>query len=104
MKGTIGLGGLRWRWREAALSLALLLGFVAFESTLHSVHHLSNPEEAAQCHVLAVSQHLSGVGTETPGVCSQLLAVEPPAPVRTKRSLLTLVRPDIGRAPPSLLG
>ncbi len=90
--------------KATAIFLALLLEFLAFESSLHSAHHLSDPEEAAQCVVLAVSQHLSGVGAETSEVCTQLLAVEAPAPVRTERSLLTLVRPDIGRAPPSLLG
>ena len=90
--------------KPTAISLALILGFVAFESTLHSVHHLSNPEEAAQCQVLAVSEHLSGVGVETPGVCSQLPAAEAPAPARAVRGLATVFRPDTGRAPPPVLG
>ena len=89
--------------KATAISLALLLDFVAFESALHSVHHLSDPEEAAQCYVLAVSQHLTGVGAETPEVSTQLLAVEPPAPAGTERSLRNLFRPDFGRAPPRFL-
>ena len=82
-----------------AISLALLLGFVVFESAVHSVHHISDPEEAAQC-VLAVSQHLSGVGAATPEVGTEPLALEAPAPAGTERSLRNLFRPDTGRAPP----
>jgi hypothetical protein len=91
--------------KPTAISLALLLGFATFQGALHSAHHLENPEEAAQCQVLAVSQHLAGVGAETPGVCTELLAVvEAPAPAGTERSLRNLFRPDIGRAPPSVPG
>ena len=94
-----------WRWRKkTAFYLALVLGFVTFESAVHAVHHLSDPEEAAQCQVLAVSQHLSGVGAATPEVGTQLLAMEAPAPAGTERSLRNLFRPDIGRAPPSVPG
>ena len=86
--------------KPTAISLALLLGFATFQGALHSAHHLENPEEADQCQVLAVSEHLSGVGVETPGVCSQLPAAEAPAPARTVRGLATVFRPDTGRAPP----
>lgn len=101
----LGLGWVTWRWRRvAALSLALVLGFFAFETAVHSVHHLSDPQKATQCQVLSASQHVTGAPAETSGLCAPPLAAEA-RPSAGAESLLPpgFLRPDQGRAPPSLL-
>ena len=50
-----------WRWRRTtALGLALVLGIFTLGIAVHSVHHLLEPEKAAECLVFSASQHLSG--------------------------------------------
>jgi hypothetical protein len=85
------------------LALAFLLTVMAAETTLHSVHHLTDPAGASRCQGLAISQNLSGDLTPTaPALAAAVVshrlvlldaAPGPPAPVH---------RPDQGRAPPRL--
>ena len=100
-----GLWKIGWRWREAAaLSLTLLLGLFAFQTGFHAVHHLSNPQTAAQCPVFSASQHITGVPAGTSNLFVPTLAPDPTPTVSTRSTIpARFFRPDQGRAPPSPL-
>jgi len=101
----LGLARATGRRRKAtALFLALVLGFFALETAVHSVHHLSEHQNVAQCQVLSASQHVVGALAETSEISAPTLAAEPPPSVGTESILpACFFRPDRGRAPPSLL-
>jgi hypothetical protein len=46
--------------RALALATVLILGLFAFESGVHSVHHLNNPQSRAACSVAAATVHVAG--------------------------------------------
>ena len=90
------------RWRgAAALTLTLCLGVFTFGMAVHAVHHLPEPEKAAQCLVFLASQHASGALTQPCDVSAPALTV---IAVRlSQRELPTVrlcVRCDLPRAPP----
>ena len=94
--------GRRARGRAVALALSLLLTVFAVEAAVHSVHHLADRAAAADCSVLASSQHLAWgaadpVDTGRPplDVTSALLVRSDDAPRGS------LHRPVQGRAPPA---
>lgn len=58
------LGGGARRRRPVALALTLIALVFAFESGVHSVHHLGSPSEAADCAVAVVVAHCPGVTGE----------------------------------------
>ena len=97
--GIAVLGARRPR-RAVGLALILLLAVFAFESGVHSVHHLSDPSRAEHCGVASASQHMSG--TEVAGVTVAESLPQAPhqvllaAPIARVRSL----GPEQGRAPP----
>ncbi len=98
-----GLDLLRRHAKEAAmLALALVIGLFAVEAAVHSVHHLSEPDAAARCLVLSVSQHLEGTCLELPTVAVPAPTQHPvrvddvPSIARSER-----FRSDAGRAPPT---
>lgn len=99
--------GLPWfirpRRRAAILALTIVLLVFAFETSLHSVHHLVDREKAAKCQVFGVSHHLSGTPTDGVNIETLLLTVAGPPPTHAEPGLSTrFLRPDQGRAPPSL--
>jgi hypothetical protein len=76
---------------------------LAFETAVHSVHHLSDPQNGAQCRVLSSSEHSKGAVAETSDLCAPAWAVEAPPSPRGESSLPSyFFRPDQGRAPPFL--
>ncbi len=91
-------------WREsagqlAALSLALVLAVVTFETGRHSVHHLGD-DDAAACVVAALTGQLSIVEAPpvTPPVLEVVSFVTPDAaPSDSHAGPLDI---DRGRAPP----
>jgi hypothetical protein len=95
---------LRPRWpRALVLTLVVLLGIVACESAIHSVHHLKDPRHAEACPVFSASQHITGLtaSTATPDL--------PPPSVASGRPATDAVQarsraPDgeQSRAPPHL--
>ena len=93
-----------WRPRRAvAVTLVLVAAVLAFETGVHSAHHLGQAEEAARCAVAAMATQLSAdlVDTSLDAVPVDILetriaALAPP---------VVLARPvalDAGRAPPVL--
>jgi hypothetical protein len=99
----IALARNRRRWRRgAALGLALALGVFTFGVAIHAVHHLSEPQKAAECPVFTASQHVTGAPTDTCELDDPALAVGEPSIVGSEAPTLTLYfRPAQPRAPPS---
>jgi hypothetical protein len=89
--------------RRLALTLALLLGVFAFETAIHSVHHLKDPRQAERCPIYSVSQHVAGLSAApaTPDL-------PPLSPTRDRPGIQTgqLRAPELdgpqSRAPPAL--
>ena len=92
----------RARGRAVAHALSLLLTVFAVEAAVHSVHHLADRAAAADCSVLASSQHLAW------GAADPVDTGRPPLDVTAAPLLRSddaprgpLHRPVQGRAPPA---
>lgn len=92
----------RARGHAVALALSLLLTVFAVEAAVHSVHHLADRAAAADCSVLASSQHLAW------GAADPVDTGRPPLDVTAAPLLRSddaprgpLHRPVQGRAPPA---
>jgi hypothetical protein len=90
------------RGRAIAVALSLVLTVFTVETTVHSVHHLADPEAGADCSVLSVSQNLAW------GAADLVATDGPPLDVTTVVSVRSddgprwqLHRPSQGRAPPA---
>ena len=94
-----------WRWRRTtALGLALVLGIFTLGIAVHSVHHLLEPEKAAECLVFSASQHMSGTLAALCGIQAPVLAVTTASPDNPDVPTFILrCGSDLPRAPPSLL-
>jgi hypothetical protein len=84
-----------------AVALVVVLCAIAFESAVHSVHHLASEQEAARCSLASISTNLSAdAGPEPaadvllPASTPSVAVAEPVAPGMPPR------RPHAGRAPP----
>jgi hypothetical protein len=101
LAGLAALGARRPR-RALGLTLILLLAVFAFESGVHSVHHLADPARGEHCAVAAASQHVSGTEVTAVIVAESLPQapheVAPAAPT----GRVQLIGPEQGRAPPAL--
>jgi hypothetical protein len=98
----IALAGARSPRRTLALCLVLIVSVFAFESGVHSVHHLADRDRGENCAVASASQYIAGtevdviLGVEALPQARQLAATD---------SLIERARfigPDQGRAPPAL--
>jgi hypothetical protein len=91
----------RWPRRALALALTLILGVLAFESGVHSVHHIGDAQSGATCSVATATAQIAG----TPGD-----DVSPAPPILPSEKRVALQqRPNLeafslavhqGRAPP----
>jgi hypothetical protein len=61
--GAVAHGLRQWR-RVVIAGLVLILGTFAFGTAVHAVHHLSEPQKAAECPVFFASQHVTGTLAE----------------------------------------
>jgi len=91
----------RWR-RYATLCFALCLVAFAFESALHSVHHLFEPAKEAGCQTHTTSKHLTGTPVDHSNVSTPDGATEAAPPVRVKALQRFGSSPVKERAPPLL--
>jgi hypothetical protein len=94
-----------WRWRRTtACGLVLVLTAFTFGIAVHAVHHLSEPEKAAECLVFSASQYASGTLDAPCDLYAPRLAVttastnNPDVP-----AFILRCRCDLPRAPPSFL-
>ena len=92
----------RARGRAVALALSLLLTVFAVEAAVHSVHHLADRAAAADCSVLASSQHLAWGAADPVDTGRSPLDVTTVPLVRSDDAPRgPLHRPVQGRAPPA---
>ena len=93
-----------WRPRRAlALALVLIVGLLAFETGVHSAHHLGKADEAARCAVAGLATQVNADLVHTAFDAAPLDVLQtgitaPASPVVAARA----VAPDAGRAPPVL--
>ena len=87
------------RRRTLAIACMALLLLLAFESGVHSVHHLADQPDS-QCVVASASAHTGGIAVDT-------IAFGPPAETLTAIAVMLTASPtsrpaapDLGRAPP----
>jgi len=95
------LGAVRRPRAAVSLALVLLVGVLAFESGVHSVHHLGDPGRASGCGLASTSLNLSGLEVEPVALDGALAASGPP--VSVVAPLHAHARPESpheGRAPP----
>jgi len=99
----VGMAQGLWRWRRTtALCLVLVLSTFTFGIAVHAVHHLLEPEEAAECLVFSASQHVSGTLDEPCVVHAPGLALTTASPDDPDVPTVNLrYRSDLPRAPPS---
>ena len=90
------------RRRVLALGLALVLGVLAFESAVHSVHHLGTSEESKCAVAVAAAQVQGTVGEPVIAPAEPLHAGAVPAVVEPVRRAAQPWRAWRGRAPPSI--
>ena len=93
----------RCRPRMVALTLlTCLVAVLGVETSVHSVHHLFDPQTAAACAVLAGTQHVLSHSPEAPDVADPVWTVQPALAIAPDRlPLLHGGRPHGSRAPPS---
>jgi hypothetical protein len=101
----LGLGfGIPAPRRAACLTVAALLALLVFETGLHSVHHLDQPEGATACAIASVASHLAAVDADAVVHVHASLFAAGAAIDREARGSRALVgRWDEGRAPPTSL-
>jgi hypothetical protein len=92
------------RWRRAvALELILIAGTVAFESGVHSVHHLGSPREMAQCAMAVAASNVPGTVDGAPVAFTRpALAGLAPPEQETQQAFARSWPAWRGRAPPAL--
>ena len=99
--GAVAVAAISRQRRLVAITLVAIVALLAFETGLHSTHHLGKPDDAAHCAVAWMSAQLSAdvvdVTVETPAVAPQTIAPALASPVHAERA----IAPDAGRAPPA---
>jgi len=92
----------RRAWHRSVFALALLVAVFGFESAIHSVHHLSDPQGADSCPLLSGSKHVDTTSPAVPEACGPLWMAARAVPVAGDRApSLRSFRTHEGRAPPA---
>jgi hypothetical protein len=96
----LGLGVVAPR-RTLGLALVLVLGVLALETGVHSVHHLADRQAAAECAVASATAHVPGAPQPTTPDIAWLSTPlgSAPLPVADRPGSRS-IRPNEGRAPP----
>jgi hypothetical protein len=90
-------------WQRSVFALALLVAVFGFESAVHSVHHLWDPQAADSCTLLSGSNHVDTASPAVPEAGGPLWAATPAVPVDGNVAPpLRGFRTHEGRAPPAL--
>ena len=87
------------RRRAVAVACMALLMLVAFESGVHSVHHLADQLDS-RCVVASASAHIGGVVVASLAVDRPVESITAIAVVPTASPVARTAAPDLGRAPP----
>jgi hypothetical protein len=88
--------------RVLAMVLLLLVGSAAFETGLHSVHHLTEPSGKSECAWAAATSHLGATVVDPVCLHSPITPAHAPLtlPALSAPSRTVFLR-DLGRAPPA---
>jgi hypothetical protein len=93
----------RRAWHRSVFALTLLIAVFGFESAVHSVHHLSDPQAAESCALLSGSKHVDTASPAVQDVGDPLWTAAPAVPVDFALApSLRSFRTHEGRAPPAL--
>jgi hypothetical protein len=93
----------RRAWHRSVFALALLVAVFGFESAVHSVHHLSDPQAADSCTFLSGSKHADTALPAVPDTGGPLWTAASAAAFDADLAPpLRSVRTHEGRAPPAL--
>jgi len=88
--------------RVLALAFVAILTVLAFETALHSVHHLDQPDAGASCPVLSATSQLDGLAAFVPDLSLHAEAPRPLVEIGLAWLLpFCSVRVPEGRAPPA---
>ena len=87
------------RRRAVAVACTALLMLVAFESGVHSVHHLADQPDS-QCVVASASAHIGGVTVTSLAFDRPVESLTTVAATPMASPSPGAVAPDLGRAPP----
>ena len=96
----LALIGVRRPRPALAVALILLVAVFAFESGVHSVHHLGDRDRGEHCALAAASQHLAGAEVDVVMVVETLPLTRLLAATDALTERVRLIGPDQGRAPP----
>ena len=99
----IGIAAVSRQRRLVAATLVAIVALLAFETGVHSTHHLGKPDDSAHCAIAWTSAQLSADVVDATVDAAPAVAPEATAPLfappaRAERS----IAPDAGRAPPAL--
>ena len=104
MIGIVAATARRWGRQAAMPALALLIGWFALESAIHSVHHFWDPQSAASCQLSLASQHVEGAGISPQVTGTTTWTPQSPRGIGDQRIRpRQAFRAHEGRAPPALL-
>ena len=88
--------------RALAITLVAILAVLGFETALHSVHHLDEPDAGASCPVLTATSQINGVAAPVTDLTVQPAAPTPIGVVDPAWLLpFCSLRVPEGRAPPA---
>ena len=99
----VGLGAAPVRRGIIASFVTLALAVLAFETGVHSVHHLGDEAGAARCSVSLASTHLAGTPEEGPGLRVPVVAPVELSPFRITPVVIAPFRCEAPRGPPTPL-
>jgi hypothetical protein len=92
----------RRAWHRSVFALAFLVAVFGFESAIHSVHHLSDPQAAESCPMLSGSKHVDVASPALPDAGGPLWMAASADPVALDLAPpLSGLRTHDGRAPPA---
>jgi hypothetical protein len=93
----------RRAWHRSVFAFALLVAVFGFESAVHSVHHLSDPQAADSCTFLSGSKHADTASPSVPDTGAPLWTAASAALIDADLAPpLKSLRTHEGRAPPAL--
>jgi hypothetical protein len=99
--GILAIRDRRWR-RLLGVMLAPMLAVTAFETAIHSVHHLGDIQAGERCLVGSSGVHTHAIDVEpppNPGALTRVVGVALAAPA--PRCLTVVLGPISSRAPPA---
>jgi len=101
--GTVGIAAVSRQRRLMAVTLVAIVALLAFETGVHSTHHLGKPDDSAHCAVAWMSAQLSADVVDATVDAAPTLVPQTTAPLLAPPALAErAIAPDAGRAPPAL--